>query len=270
MVNREKYHGLEANLIKLINYDASEIEDIELINQGEYLKKHAPAVYSEMMDNILYKSWLDVSNCYIHILKYNHKPVGYVSYDVGRDVQTLILSHVYLLEDYRGKGLFKKHMIELSDFRFNKSNFILQIHQPNRFLINSLIKSQFLFPINNYGLCISLLCFFNIWLGEVGENKQVSIITPYYDLNLFSPVTVNNDVLIVDDVCDVDAFYFDAINSKKYHLSNENYVESLKEWITSLNKELYSLSLSEVGDCEGLFDRDSGIDSLSLFKEAIQ
>lgn len=256
MVNREKYHGLEYHLSKLINSDVSGIKEIELINQGDYLKKHAPLVYSEMSNNVLYNSWLEVSNCYIHILKYRNKAVGYVSYDVSRDVKALVLSHVYLLEEYRGKGLFEEHIIELNKFRFNNSNFILQINQPNRFLINSLLKSKFVIPINNYGLCLGLMSFFNIRVGTVEEHTQVSAMTPFYDLNLFSPVGLNGDELILDNLCDVDALYFNAVPIREYHLSNECYVESLKEWMRLLIEELDELAFREVGDVGDMFDRD--------------
>ena len=256
MVNREKYHGLEYNLDKLINSNLNEIKDIELINTGEYLEKYAPAVHYEMKNNLLYSAWLDVNVCYIHILKDGHRNVGYVAYNVARDVKALSLSHVYLLEDFRGKGIFKNHFVELNNFRFSKSNFILQINQPNRFLINSLLKMRVLVPMNDYGLCLGVMCFFNINFGEVDDGVVLSAMTPFYDLNLFSPVGIIDGELIHDKVCDIDSFYFNALPIRDYHLNNENYVEGVKDWIIELQKALGDIAMKEVGDCSGLFNRE--------------
>lgn len=267
MVNREKYHGLEYNLDKLVNSNANEITEIDLTNTGDYLKKYAPAVHYEMKNNQLYSAWLDVNCCYFHILKDNNKNVGYVAYNVGRDVKSLILTHVYLLEEYRGKGIFKKHFEEVNRFRFHTSNFILQIQQPNRFLINSLLKMGAIIPMNKHGLCLGLMNFFNISFGEVNEGLVLSAMTPFYDLNLFSPVDVHENELIHDNVCDVDSFYFNAIPSRDYHLNNENYIQGLKEWIVEIKKALGTIAMEEVGECEHLFDREGA--DFELIKQVI-
>ena len=259
MVNREKYHGLEYHLDKLINSSSSEITKKGLIKIGDFLKKQAPVVYSEIKNNKLYNRWLDVSVGYIYILKENNKPVGFVGYGAGRDIKSLVLSHVYILKEFRGKGLFIEHLNEVNKFRFNKSNFIFQIQQPNRFLINSLLKAKFLIPINKMGLCMGLLSFFNIRITNVAEDLQAGVITPFYDLNLFSAVGVYDDELIMDSLCDVDTFYFNAMNIREYYSNNKQYLEAVKESVKFVSKELGDLALKEVGDCSGLFDRD-GVD----------
>ena len=262
MVNREKYHGFYGKLEKYLRLSKKDMDKVKLINLRSYVKNNLPEVFEEMMSQDRFKNWLadDISACLICDLKYEDEKVGFVAYDIA-DIKSVCLSKVYILEKYRGKNIFGDHMWEMNNFRFNRfdkdmnRDFILQIKEPNLYTIKSLIKSKFIIPILPT-LYMGLFSFFNITLTKIDNRKSATIMTPFYSIEIGSPVGVFGDELIYSGLCFIDDEDFNMSVSRDEFLSNPKKVDSLKEAIKMLSNELGEIALKEVGDCSELYHRN--------------
>lgn len=257
MVNREKYHGFYSKLDKVLKLGKDEIYDFKLTNLHDFVKKNIPEVYNEMMSQERFKDWLDedIDTGLIHIIRKDNKKVGFAAFDVA-DIKSICLSKIYILENYRGNNLLGDLIWELNDFRLNKgidNNFILTIKEPNLYTIKSLIKAKIIFPISPT-LYLGLLSFFNIHLMK-HEHGSVNTITPFYSLELASPVQVIQDQLIYGGLSFIDDEDFNAGLSREEFLNNPEKVEQLKQTLKTFTNDLGELALKEVGDTSHLFAR---------------
>lgn len=264
MVNREKYHGFYAKLEDYLNLSEYEILNIPLINLRNFVRKNIPEVFNEMISQDRFKDWIadDIETCLIDIIEYGGKKVGFVAYDLA-NIKAISIGKVYILEKYRGKGIFGDYLWKLQDWRVDKlkqdmnNNFIIEISEPNFYTIKSLIKSKMIIPLPNIPqIYVGLLIFFNISLAkQMGDKKSFTTMTPFYSLELGSPVGVFDNELVYSGMSFIDDEDFNISVSRNEFLNNPVKVNNLKEGIKSLSTQLGELALAEVGDCSHIFDR---------------
>lgn len=264
MVNYDKYHGFYNQLRNYLNLNENELMNIPLINLREYVRKNIPEVYDEMINQDRFKDWLadDIETCLVDIITYNNKKVGFIAYDIA-NIKSVIIAKVYILEKYRGKGIFGDYLWKLEDWRMDilkedmNENFILQISEPNLYTIKSLIQSKFIIPLPTIPqIYMGLFILFNIQLAKhYGDKKTFATMTPFYSIDLGSPVGVFEDELVYSGMCFIDDEDFNISISRNEFLNNPDKVNDLKEAIKLLSTELGELALAEVGDCSHMFDR---------------
>lgn len=241
MVNREKYHGRIQKLLKLTKLTPIELEKLELIDLRNDLEKKFPEVISEMEKSKRYCDWVEpgINTCFVDLLTFNNKKVGFVAIDVSYQPQfnqtCLNLGKVYILEEYRGNGIFPKYVKELLDLSKTTSYFMIGLSEPNRYTIHSLLKEGLLFECSNGLILGSLgLMFIIRTKTEIGDNVTLATITPYYDSNLFAPVQLIDGQLMVGSTCFIDEWDFNAKEIRDKYASSEKYMRQLGENIMEI------------------------------------
>ena len=239
MVNRDKYHGFFVKLEEYLELGKEDLSELPLIDLRSFLQKNLPEVFEEMSSQRKYAPWIveGIETVLIYVIKYKKKNVGFVCYDVGND-GTLCLGKVYILEDYRGKGLLGKHLNELNDFRFEDGDvkFLLTVTDPNLYMVRALMKLGFVVPVSS-AVVVGLLNFFSMRFGGDGE-RFIYNVTPFYSMNLGSPVSVIDGELVYSDLSYIDVVDFDMGRVREEFLGDEGNVVALKEVIGFLSGKL--------------------------------
>ena len=226
--------------------------------------------YSYIYDSIKKENFLLKSyDCSLFKeLLYDKKVVGFVSYDFSREFLTYALNNIYILPDYRRKGLFfeelKKTMTE-----HGKPSII----EPTRLVVEILIKYGFASIIEDN--IVASAIEFIIPPNQVISNKDEDLIeevsTHFYDLNLCTSFHIldyddchiayntplNYDIINYDCLehrFELDDDYFKDMND--YFIENE---ERIKNIVSALEERipLKSYSIDEVvgdGDFSGYIE----------------
>lgn len=222
MVNREKYHNTQQRLINLTKLTQNELKDYSLQDLRKYLELNFKEVLLEMDNSLRYGSWVKygIHTYFVDILRYNGKKVGFVAMDITSGVwehsNAISLSKVYILEEYRGKGIFADYVKDLINLSMETNYFPILLNQPNRYTINSLIKHGLLFKMPDDNLVIGTDLMFVIKGEKISDVSFMSMITPFYDFNLFSPVRfLDPNTVIVDKLSTIDVLDFDTSTRKK-------------------------------------------------------
>lgn len=143
--------------------------------------------YQYIMDSIKEENFiLKSEECNLFKeLVYENKVVGFCSYDFSREFMTAALNNIYVLPEFRGKGLFIREL-EKTMAEHNKPSII----EPTHFLIELLIKYGYAKKINENIVASAIEL---IVPGEhVITNKKVlkeeELSTHFYDLNISSSI----------------------------------------------------------------------------------
>lgn len=233
--------------------------DIANILEGEY-----SYIYDSMREeNFLLKSY----DCSLFKeLLWDKKVVGFVTYDFSREFITYALNNIYILPEFRGKGIFLEELE-----RTMSENSKPSIIEPTHLIVEMLIKYGFAEKIsdNIVASAIEFIIPPNQVISNKGKDLVEEVSTHFYDMNISSSIHImdyddchivyntplNYDIIhynCLEHRYGIDDRYFEGINDFFIEKGDEikNIVSDLEEKLP-----LKSYSLGEiVGEDEGLSD----------------
>ena len=120
-------------------------------------------------------------------IEIDNNAVGFITYNLITE-SNLILTFIYILPEYRRKGLFFKIIEE--EYKLGNT---ISIHQPTRNIVDCLIRYGFANKITD-SIVISAINF-NIDTKTPATNKKLNnngkyLLTNLYDLNLATPLSL--------------------------------------------------------------------------------
>ena len=172
-------------------------ENNEKINLEIFVKTEYPQIYNEWVASE-FKHLLEGSYDKIKEIKYKDKVVGISAYNVIKISTNNIIFHVlykiFILKEYRGKGLIKK---ELED-DINNLKWQVAIDLPNLKLIKSLVKHGFAFFVGKNRVISQIPL-------TVTENDNQIYFSSIYDNFLMGIINTNGKDLFLSRPLDADA-----------------------------------------------------------------
>ena len=239
------------------------IDIIELLNND-----YPYIVNSIKKENFILKC--EKCNLFKEIV-FDNKVVGFCSYDFSREFMTAALNNIYVLPEFRGKGLFIQEL-EKTMLEHNKPSII----EPTRFIIELLIKYGYAKKINENIVASAIEL---VVPGEhVITNKEIineeELSTHFYDMNICASIHIldmdecivayslalNNDIIsynCIEQRSKIDDEYFYEI--KEVFLKKEDEILKILVELED-NLPLKEFSLEEVIGSE---------DELSLYIETL-
>ena len=239
------------------------IDIIELLNND-----YPYIVNSIKKENFILKC--EKCNLFKEIV-FDNKVVGFCSYDFSREFMTAALNNIYVLPEFRGKGLFIQEL-EKTMLEHNKPSII----EPTRFIIELLIKYGYAKKINENIVASAIEL---VVPGEhVITNKEIineeELSTHFYDMNICASIHIldmdecivayslalNNDIIsynCIEQRSKIDDEYFYEI--KELFLKKEDEILKILVELED-NLPLKEFSLEEVIGSE---------DELSLYIETL-
>lgn len=231
MVTQTQNHKNYGRILKISKIPSNQIKSLPMLDLREYLMENFPEVISEMENDFKYRAWIKqgILTYFVDILEYNGKQVGFVAMDVGSgffsDNNAICIGKAYILKDYRGKGIFPQYLQDLIDYSMSTEYFPIFLNQPNRYTINSLVNAGLLHELPD-GLVVGMDVMFVIRCQESNEHQSLSVITPFYDKNLFAPVHFFDETSIaVDKLSVIDMMDFNTLTRKD--CLNDEYLSNL-------------------------------------------
>lgn len=187
--------------------------------------------YSYIYDSIIEEGFIlkyEKCNLFKELI-FENKVVGFCSYDHSREFITAALNNIYILPEFRGKGIFLKEL-EKTMLEHNKPS----IMEPTRLVVEILIKYGFASKINDN--IVASAIEFVVPGNHVLSNREYGddeLSTHYYDLSLCSCIHIldftkrhiaysaplNYDIIHYDDIGEVDEDYVDDL--LEFYQSND-------------------------------------------------
>ena len=172
-----------------------------------------------------------ISNFFKEIL-YENQVIGFVTYIVD-DFYNLSLNEIYVLPEFRGKRLFLKEVESVI-----RKGYMLSFTLPNHNLVEILLHSGLASKISD-NIVVSAIDFecdgVDIENGEfIGE---YSISTPFYDLNIYSPIYIDES----------NAYYNYELDDEEEELGDtreiidDDYLNNIKTLIFNKTEEIDNL-----------------------------
>ena len=187
--------------------------------------------YGYIYDSILEEGFiLKYGKCNLFKeLIFENKVVGFCSYDHSREFITAALNNIYILPEFRGKGIFLKEL-EKTMLEHNKPS----IMEPTRLVVEILIKYGFASKISDN--IVASASEFVVPGNHVLSNQEYGddeLSTHYYDLSICSCIHIldftkrhiaysaplNYDIIHFDDIGEVDDDYVDDL--MEFYQSND-------------------------------------------------
>lgn len=150
--------------------------------------------YTDIYDSMTEENFpLNVEKCDIfNEIKYSGKVVGFATYNLKNDSH-VILTQIYVLPSFRGKGLFKNEL----DYLFEEG-YVVSIHEPNKKIVELLIDYGYAEKINK-SLVLSAINFSVDKKDLISKDmpsknpKFEMIYTNFYDLKICASILFRID-----------------------------------------------------------------------------
>lgn len=195
-------------------------------------------------------------------LVYESRVVGFCSYDFSSEFITAALNNIYILPEFRGKGLFFEEL-EKTMIEYNKPSII----EPTRLVVEILIKYGFASKISDSLVASSLE--FIVPASHVesnGDYPDEELSTHFYDLDICASIhflDIEKGIVAYSSPLNYDIINYECLEKRKS--ADEDYFSGIRDFlvkndveimneITNLEEKLpvKSYSIEEVvGDDEG-------------------
>ena len=154
--------------------------------------------------------------CYDFVRPINRNDifVGFIAGDYKGD--SCLLHLCYILPKYRGKGIFIEELYQLIK---SKGKYNIIINLPNKFLVNTLLKHDLAWKLNNN----IIVC--EVYLAFYDYDRDWWVVSNYYDLQLCGILDL--DACKISPVLSVDIEFFNADFYRDKNI--EEYIKELKE-----------------------------------------
>lgn len=200
-------------------------------------------------------------------IEIDNNAVGFITYNLITE-SNLILTFIYILPEYRRKGLFFKIIEE--EYKLGNT---ISIHQPTRNIVDCLIRYGFANKITD-SIVISAINF-NIDTKTPATNKKLNnngkyLLTNLYDLNLATPLSLK---IFNKNKYDLTYSHFlkDNKGIEKSEEIEDNYFDKIVGTLIDRDMEIerrlillkYNLPSEEFND-EEIIGNDSELSNLLL------
>ena len=195
--------------------------------------------YNYIYDSILEEGFIlkyDKCNLFKELI-YENKVVGFCSYDHSREFITAALNNIYILPEFRGKGIFLREL-QKTMLEHNKPS----IMEPTRLVVEILIKYGFASKINDdiVASAIEFVIPGNHVLSNFDYgNDELS--THYYDLSICSCIHILN--WDKKHIAYSAPLNYDLIHYDKIGQVNDEYVDNLIEFYKNNDVKLMEVIL---------------------------
>lgn len=165
-------------------------------------------------------------------LLYENKVIGIISIElINQIIQTLCINEVYILPEYRHKGIFYEALLNL----LTQPNITIALKNPNRTMINLLLQYDFAKKLEN-NLVLSYIDFY-VEDNKIYTNKQIKT---EYDTNYIKNENITTDFYDLN----INSCVFLQINHLKENNSNKAFI--IKARLTDSKQEKYYTLLKNV------------------------
>ena len=207
-----------------------------LLDVEEILKTHYGYIYESIQnENFILK--YNQCNLFKELI-FDSKVVGFCTYDFSRQFITAALNNIYVLPEFRGKGIFKNEILKTLE-EHNKPS----IMEPTRLIVELLIRYGFARKIQD-NIVASAIEFIipgeNVVTNRSYENEELS--THFYDLNICASIHVldfNNAHIAYSAPLNYDIIHYDCIEKRKS--IDENYFLEIRDFFQSNDVELMNI-----------------------------
>ena len=198
------------------------------------LEEEYPYIYDSIKkENFLLKAY----DCSLFKeLLYENKVVGFVSYDFSREFLTYALNNIYILPDYRSKGIFLEELKKTMSENGKPS-----IIEPTRLLVEILIKYGFASRItdNIVASAIEFIIPPNQVISNRDEDLIEEVSTHFYDLNLctsFHIMDYDDCHIVYNTPLNYDIINYDCLEHR-FEL-DENYFKEINDYFIENGDEI--------------------------------
>lgn len=174
-------------------------------------------------------------------LVFEHKVVGFATYDFSRQFITAALNNIYVLPDFRGNGLFYEEMINTMREHSKPS-----IMEPTRLVVELLIRYGFAEKITSSIVASSIEFIVPgdhvISNGPYNPSEELS--THFFDLNLCACIhflDIENNILAYSQPLNYDIIHYDCTGFR--NSIDENYFAGIKTLFVEKDMEILDVLL---------------------------
>ena len=203
------------------------------LDVADILKRYGYIVEEIEREGIILKA--DQCNLFKELV-YDGKVVGFCSYDFSRQFITAALNNIYVLPDFRGKGLFfdelQKTMLE-----YNKPS----IMEPTRLVVELLIRYGFAKMISDtlVASSIEFIVPGNHVMSNSSYEHAEELSTHFYDLEMSACIhflDIGGGIMAYSSPLNYDIINYDCLEARKS--LDESYIDEIRRFFIDNDVEI--------------------------------
>ncbi|KZX12941.1 hypothetical protein MBORA_09840 [Methanobrevibacter oralis] len=207
------------------------------LNVEDILKEKYDYIWDAINDeNFILKS--PECNLFKELL-YDNKVVGFCSYDFSRQFMTVALNNIYILPNFRRKGIFYRELKKIIETHQKPS-----IVEPTHLIVEILIKYGFAQKIND-NIVVSAIEFVipghNV-ITDCDYNDSEELSTHFYDLNMSASIhflDLKNASIAYSSPLNYDIIHYNALENRAK--IDEDYIKEIQKYFIENEEEILNL-----------------------------